>query len=455
LDTPKRRNERAVSGAIDPVLTGKPLPAIFIPIALGLDNLTASQIPAGLDELSPESLQYARDIAFENATFEVQNVDGVLANLRRGYSGVDTSGLSIVDSSLDSSLGRSLSSLLAYDPPYHSAAPNGVNYYPGGSPGTPTEEETPAPATWNSSSQVISDSPSPLLSSTPPSSSKRPVFSTFISGDVILADLNKDHGLDNSPPTKGNYTAGDVAAGVAFRMTSNLSAGILFDYNHTDAKTDSYGSRTRVDSYSPGLYGTYFNHGFYANGLFSFGYNQYSNRRNIPLAGSTANSSPNGRQYVGNIDLGYDFQPKPEWIFGPVVGATYTHLDVDSFSETGAPGANLAVNSQSADSLRSRLGGHIMYQTNEGSAIFQPNFTFMWQHEYLDNSSGITSQFTSFASNPFTIQTAAPTRDSALLGLGVTATLNNSMAFYLNYMADVGTSDYLAQSVMGGFKARF
>ena len=29
------------------------------------------------------------------------------------------------------------------------------------------------------------------------------------------------------------------------------------------------------------------------------------------------------------------------------------------------------------------------------------------------------------------------------------------MALYLNYLADVGASDYFAQSVVGGFKARF
>ena len=79
----------------------------------------------------------------------------------------------------------------------------------------------------------------------------------------------------------------------------------------------------------------------------------------------------------------------------------------------------------------------------------------MWQHEYLDNSSGITSSFADFTASPFTTQTASPSRDSALISLGLTATLNNSLAFYLNYIADVGANDYWAQSVVGGIKARF
>jgi len=97
----------------------------------------------------------------------------------------------------------------------------------------------------------------------------------------------------------------------------------------------------------------------------------------------------------------------------------------------------------------------VIYQTNTGDVLLQPNFTAMWQHEFMADSSGITSSFSDFNSNPFTIQTAAPSRDSALIGLGMTATLNNSMALYLNYLADLGASDYFAQSVYGGLKARF
>jgi outer membrane autotransporter protein len=238
-------------------------------------------------------------------------------------------------------------------------------------------------------------------------------------------------------------------------MNSHLAAGVLIDYNHTDATTDSSGSKTTVDSYSPGLFATYFDHGFYVNGLASFGYNTYSNTRDIGFVGATASSHPTGQQYVGDLDFGYDFHPAKNWVVGPTVGLTYTHLNIDSFTETGASPADLTVDSQSADSLRSRLGGHVIFQTNTGDVLLQPNITAMWQHEYLDSSSGITSSFSDFSSSPFTIQTAAPSRDSALIGVGLTATLSTSMALYLNYFADIGASDYYAQSVVGGLKARF
>jgi uncharacterized protein YhjY with autotransporter beta-barrel domain len=439
--------------AVAAVLNQNPSNPIFAVINSNL-SLTASDAPAILEELTPESLQYARNIAFENSTFLVQRMNGVMADLRGGYGGLDTSAISVVSPGFNSGLGRSLGSLMAYNsPPYHSSAPNGVNYYSGEG----SSDSSPAAsggATWDSSNQVISDSPNPYLAHSNPSGSETPGFSEFISGDAVLADLNKNQSTANSPSSKASYTGGDATAGVSFRMSSHLAAGVLFDYNHTNAKTDSSGSRTTVDSYSPGLFATYFDHGFYVNGLASFGYNNYSNTRNIGFLGQTATSSPSGQQYVGDLDLGYDFHPAKDWVVGPTLGLTYTHLDIDSFSESGSL-ADLDVQSQSADSLRSRLGGHVVYQTNTGDVLLQPNITAMWQHEYLDNSSGITSSFNDFGTGSFTTQTAAPSRDSALIGVGLTATLNNSMALYFNYLVDVGASDYFAQSIVGGFKARF
>jgi uncharacterized protein YhjY with autotransporter beta-barrel domain len=454
-------NQKAVAASIDEVTANPailPTPqqfTTFFNLLATFNQLsTGAQVASALESLTPESLQYARNIAFDKSTFMAQRMNGVCADLRGGYEGLDSSEVSVISPGFDSSLGRSLGSLLAYDDPaFHSSAPNGVNYYPGGESGTPSSP-SPVP-TWDSSNQVISDSPNPYLAAVKPGSKETPRLSEFIGGDVVLADLNQSQSNSNAPSSKASYTAGDATAGVSFRMTSHLAAGVLFDYNHTDASTDSSGSKTKVDSYSPGLFATYYDHSFYVNGLFSFGWNNYSNTRQIPFASETATSHPDGQQYVGDLDVGYDFHPEKGWIVGPTLGLTYTHLDIDSFSETGAPETDLTVQSQSADSLRSRLGGHLIYQTNTGDVLLQPNITAMWQHEYLDSSSGITSSFNNFNTSPFTIETAAPSRDSALIGCGLTATLSNSMALYLNYLADVGASDYFAQSVIGGFKARF
>ena len=455
-------NEHAVAGVLDPIIsTGGPFPPAFVPILNALNNLPASQIPRALEALSGDNLQYARMISFESTTFLVQRMNNVDNNLRAGYGGLDTNAISITAPGFNTGLGRSLNSLLASDSPaFHQTAPNGVNYYPAGggvSDSAPVSLPETTPSTsWDPSTQVISDSSNnPYMSRQHPEGPNTPGFSEFISGDMVLADLNQDLNAANAPSSKANYTAENATAGISYRFTSHFTAGVLFDYDHTNANIDSHGSKTIVDSYSPGLFGTYFDHGFYANGLFAFGYNQYRNTREIEFLGEQAKSKPNGEQYTGDLDFGYDFHPDKNWVVGPTIGATYTHLDVDAFRETGAPGANLSVDSQGADSARSRLGGHVIFQANVGNILLQPNLSASWQHEYLNNSAGITSSFGDITSSPFTIHTTAPSRDSALISVGLNATLSTSLTFFFDYMADVGAEDYFAQSVVGGFKSRF
>ena len=454
-------NEISIANSLDSGLVN-PQPGLAIYTAL--DSLTAAQVPQALDALIPVNYLYMRDIAFENSTFLANKLDNSLANLRSGYSGLDTSGLSMVNPGMGSSLGRSLNSMLAFN--NEGPAPNGVDYYPsdGTSPVSPAMEPTlpGVPEGTPTAPGSISDTPvtgmTPTASPPPPSTIFDGVgqgFNEFISGDVILADLNEN--ASNSPTPKATYTAADATGGVSFRVTSNLAVGALFDYNHTDASVDSVNSHIRVDTYSPGVFATFFEKGFYANGLFAFGYNNYSNDRNIDFGGvgTTAISRPSGEQYVFNLDGGYDFHPDPHWVLGPTIGAEYTHLDVDGFDESGAGTFDENIGAQSADSLRGRIGGHVIYQIQAGNFLFQPNFTLAFQREFLDDSFGLTGTPNIPGASAFTISGTNPGRNSALIGAGVTATIDNQFNFFLNYLAEVGGDDYFVQSAEGGFKATF
>ena len=208
-------NEKAVAGSIDG--SNSPLFPYFSQIPLAGAGTTISQ---ALWRNSPtESLQYARNIAFENSTFLAEErMNGIDANLRAGYGGLDTTAINVIAPGFDSDLGHSLGSLLAYnDPAFHSSAPNGVNYYPGGEESTapsssPSSPSSAAP-TWDSSNQVISDTPNPYMANQHPSGPEAPNFSEFIAGDVVLADLNQNQSTSNAPSSKASYTAGDATAG--------------------------------------------------------------------------------------------------------------------------------------------------------------------------------------------------------------------------------------------------
>jgi outer membrane autotransporter protein len=278
-------------------------------------------------------------------------------------------------------------------------------------------------------------------------------WNVFIDGNVVLAQdfSNNSVGLPYN-----STTTGAVQIGADYKITPHLVVGATFGYGHTNATLDNMGSSASVNTYSPGIYMSYSDSGWYFNALASYGFADYSQNRNVNIGAfnGTAHSSPGGDQIVADLDGGYDFH-KGNWTFGPTLGLGYTHLNVDGYTETGLPGADLTVNRDQSDSLRSRLGGQFSYAVKSGDLIFTPHLSASWQHDFLDQSRGITSQFSDVGAGSFTVNTANPSRDSALVDLGIDAQINSALTIFSDYSVQAGQSNYFGQSVQAGMKIGF
>jgi outer membrane autotransporter protein len=138
-------------------------------------------------------------------------------------------------------------------------------------------------------------------------------------------------------------------------------------------------------------------------------------------------------------------------------GVQYTHLDVDSFKEDGAEAldSDLSIGKQEADSLRSRVGGHVSYVFQTGKVLLTPHLDASWQHEFMDQAQGIDGQFVDFVGTPFSVKTPNPSRDSALVDAGLTADLNRRVSVFGDYLIQAGQSNYFGQSVQAGVKIGF
>ncbi len=387
---------------------------------------------SALDQISPQSLQIWRHIAFDNPTFVNQMVGNHLAGLRDGVTGFDGSQLTYLDATLDPQMSQVKSRLLAWSP--------------------------------ISTAGMVSDMADPVMAGVRMNDPKdlkscsmcepQNSWSTFIAGNVILADLSHDIDMAHQ-----NYTTGSITAGVDYRIDRNWTVGGLMAYGHTDATLDHIGSTTTVDSYSPGIYVSYADQaGWYGNGLVSYGYNSYTEDRNIQIGALTGTNhgAPQGNQYVGNLNGGYEFK-EGHWKIGPVAGLQYVNLGVDSFTEQGPTALN--VQSQNTQSLRSQLGfaaryaGHV--QGWFGSFNLTPHFSATWQHAYLNEDGGITSQFNQLGVGSFTIQTTRTSRDSAFIDLGIDAQVEDDITLFLDDQTQAGQDHYFAQSIQGGLKLGF
>lgn len=273
-------------------------------------------------------------------------------------------------------------------------------------------------------------------------------WNVYVRGNVVLAQ-------GSSTPDVSHFddNTESVVLGADYRISPHFLVGVTAGYGHTDATLDYNGSSATVDSYSPGLYASYADNGWYVNVSGNYVFDNYTQDRVIGFLGQTAHSAPHGNEGVASLDGGYDFH-RGAWTFGPLAGVQYTHLDVNGYHESGSA-ADLAVNEQQADSLRSRLGGRASFAFASGGIHFTPHLDVSWQHEFMDQSRGITSQFDSVGLGSFNVRTDSPSRDSALVDLGLAADLNGTVSVFGDYEVQAGQENYFGQSVQGGVKVGF
>jgi uncharacterized protein YhjY with autotransporter beta-barrel domain len=378
-----------------------------------LSVIPNGSLPQALSELSPvKAFQQLATSTFQNAIFENTRLDTHLENVHNGFTGgMDWSGLSIA--SVDEPL---MGQLFAYNPV--------------------------APA-----QRTVSDTPAHQLTS----AQQFERWGGFLSGNAVIADQD----AIGTQPHQDSTTV-DLTAGVDYKIDPNWTVGFLFGYGNTSANLDDLGSKTTINTYRFGPYASYDQGNWFVNGHADFAFNQQSINRNISFLGTTAHSNPDGDQYGAGFNGGYEF-PSGQLTYGPIAGVQYTHLDVDSYAETGAGAADLNIGHEEADSFITSLGGKLNYDYHcqWNNSVFRPEISASWQHECLDGSQLLGAAFDVPGSASFTAATPNPERDSALLGVGVSDIFPNGSLLFVSYFAQAGQSNYFAQSITGGFRLSF
>jgi len=394
-----------------------------------------ASFPGILDQLSPEQFgRFTSITAFNNASFETEAMDDYFASQRNGphgsflgtNGGIDTRGLTVNDPSYDPALALVHSRMLAWNP--------------GAAKGLLSDDASLVLGGVDMKDvKYMHSTPSPV---------ENDPWNFFVRGNVILAQ-----GFSQVDVSHFDENTESVELGADYRLTPNFLVGLKAGYGHTDVTLDDAGSSATVDSYFPGIYASYANSGWYANFEGDYLHNAYTQNRVISFLGQSANSAPEGNEGVVDLDGGYDFH-HGALTYGPVAGLQYTHLTLDGYQENGSV-ADLQVNEQQSDSLRSRLGGRISYAYDCHGITLTPHLSATWQHEFMDQSRGITSQFNTTGLGSFSVQTDSPQRDFAMVDAGVTADLNRTVSVFAEYMAQAGQDNYFGQSVQAGVKIGF
>lgn len=427
-------SQTAVANNID-FNSSSPSPALsaLITALTVLQSSSPSSFAPALNELTPLQFgQFARTMAINNASFATESRDQYFASQRGedgtfvgGNGSIDASRLTLNDPSYDPNLAMVHSRLLAWNP---GPAAGLVNDMDGTALGG-----------------IAMKDPKEMKSVASPTYTHP--WNFYVQGNVILAQ-----GFSQNDVSHFDGNTESVTLGTDYRVTPNFLVGLAAGYGHTDVTLDNDGSSATVDSYSPGFYASYADKGWYANLSGDYLHNAYTQSRVIGFLGQAANSAPEGNEGVANLDGGYDFH-QGAWTFGPLAGLQYTHLTVDGYNENGSI-ADLSVNEQDADSLRSRLGGRVSFKFSHCGINFTPHLDASWQHEFMDQGRGITSQFNGGLGS-FSVRTSDPSRDSALADMGLDAEINHTVTAFADYQIQAGQDNYFGQSVQGGVKIGF
>ena len=256
-----------------------------------------------------------------------------------------------------------------------------------------------------------------------------------------------------------------VTAGADYRFTDTLIAGGAFSYLNSEAEIVSHLGDVTSNGYGLSLYGTYYVGAFYLDLLGGFTYRTYDTTRNIvygPTQGftgtpvdRTATGDTSGWQYTFNGGIGYDFYVAGSTLT-PYVRVEFLHLDINGYTESGANGLDLKVQSQAVESLLTILGGRVTHAFSTPFGVLLPQIHGEWRHESLNAARSIKAQFANDPFNQvFTVRTDNPDRDFFAVGAGITSYFRKGMAAFLAFEAVVGLANVSSYNFTAGMRIEF
>jgi uncharacterized protein with beta-barrel porin domain len=247
----------------------------------------------------------------------------------------------------------------------------------------------------------------------------------------------------NASVGSNNVTATDYgyAAGLTYHLTPATSYGFALAGGGTNwSLAQSLGSG-RSDSFQAGVYGTTHFGPAYLSGALAFANHWFTTNRIAMGDDLTANFQ--GQSYAARGEAGYRYAVP---LTGYIVGVTpYAALQVQdfhtpSYSETDLSGGGfgLTYNAVNATDTRSELGARFDNLTVWNGMPLVLRGRLAWAHDWVSDPA-LGAVFQALPGSSFTVNGAAPPKNSALTTAGAELHLSASWTAMAKFDGEFGT----------------
>ena len=242
--------------------------------------------------------------------------------------------------------------------------------------------------------------------------------------------------------------------GTDYLIDNSLLVGVSISNMNSTVNSNDNLSSTDIETWQGNVYGSYFTEDYHFDAHGGYGVAQIDSERNIAFMGTKAESDHLAQFFTVGIGTGYFFRPVEGMKFEPFVSLDYMKMFEDSYDESGAAGANLSIDDNEIESLRSSLGVRLSqcFEVEDGFKI-TPEISYKWQHQFKNDAIQSSASFLNGGSS-FKTTGMETDEDHHIFGVGIKADIDDEMSLYVNYERDI-SSTFEASTILAGVEFKF
>tara|TARA_R110001583_G_scaffold71050_5_gene200545 strand:+ start:53857 stop:58611 length:4755 start_codon:yes stop_codon:yes gene_type:complete len=283
-------------------------------------------------------------------------------------------------------------------------------------------------------------------SSTMSSSEKAPngLWSQTVGGKGIIdADAES---------VKTSYDWMGIIGGYDTRVTEQITLGAFFGYINGNSEQTEIRSRVDSDTFTAGVYGEYREGDWRASTQLAWNRIAAKSRRNLKIGGfdQTARADYTDQSLSVDAELARTFEVDRNMWFEPYIAASAMQQYLGDFTETGAPGANLARNEDDILNGTATFGVRYSSEYDIGNhKKLLPQLGLALKHHIGTTANSSTLHFASGGSD-FVVN-GTPKDSNTLVGkIGTAVKFGESFQAFASYAPSFGAKQTEHSFILGG-----